>query len=68
MNNTTLKMENCSNENIDNDNGSNLKLILKILLEIGIIFEYLDTRSIGRLLTSSRALLSVKGMNNKINV
>jgi len=73
MNNTTLKMENCNcNEDIDNDNNndndSNLKLILRILLEIGIIFEYLDTRSIGRLLTSSRALLNVKGMNNKINV
>lgn len=61
-----LKMENCSNEDNDNasDYDSNLKLILRILLEIGIIFEYLDTSSIGQLLTSSRALLNVRGMNN----
>lgn len=63
-----LKMENCnsnSNEDNDNNSNSNLKLLIfRILIENGIIFEYLNTSSIGQLLTSSRALLKVRGMNN----
>ena len=44
----------------NNDINENIKIILKIF-EIGLIFDFLPTPAIKRLLTSSRLLLSFRG-------
>ena len=47
-------------ETKNNDINENIKIILKIL-EIGLIFNFLPTSAIKRLLTSSHLLLSFRG-------
>lgn len=51
-----------NNYDNDNDNGNNQVKIIFRILEMGILFEYLCTVGIVRLLTSSRTLLNFRGI------
>ena len=60
----TTSTDNNSNSNSSNNSGNSgdsTSMILRIL-EVGLIFEYLHTMMIIRLLTSSRVLINFRGI------